>query len=330
MSVCLIINPIHQCGVTFLTENHVEVRYASAPDMETVAREIEKVDAVVTRGAGLSKQAIAAAPRLRVIGSHGVGVDAVDVKAATQYRIPVVNTPLANYQSVAEHTVTLMLAVARRLIEADHAARSGDTGFKASADIRELYGKTIGIIGMGRVGARVAEMCKTAFGMHVVFYSPSANPTPFARQGMEKLQKLEDLFLRADVISIHVPLTAATRDLIGFAQFAQMRKGAMLINTSRGDVVDEAALIEALRAGRIFGAGLDVVSRQNASGKEGVGQSELNSLRNVVMTPHIAASTHECLERTAMQTVTQVLDVLAGRRAQHLVNAEIWDERRRC
>jgi D-3-phosphoglycerate dehydrogenase len=321
------IDPIHHAGLKRLADHGVEVCHASARDMDTVALEIVNADAVITRGSGLSKQAVTAARRLKVIGSHGVGVDAVDVAAASERRIPVINTPLANYQSVAEHVVMLAFAVARQVIAANQAARAGDTTFKFSGKFHELCGKTLGIIGMGRIGNRVAEICIAALGMRVIFYSPTADAAAFARRGMTKLEKLHDLLALADIISINVPLTAATRGMIGRNEFAHMKQDAIFINTSRGDVVVEAELIKSLRDGRLSGAGLDVMSRQSTSGAEAVGQSELARLPNVVMTPHIAASTEECLERTAMQTVEQVLDVLAGRRPQHLVNPQIWDER---
>ena len=328
MPVCLVINPIHQAGLKYLADNGVDVHHASASDMDTVTREIVIADAVITRGSGLSRQAVMAAPRLQVIGSHGVGVDAVDVAATSELRIPVTNTPLANYQSVAEHVVMLAFAVARRLIAADQAARTGNSAFKFSGRCHELYGKTIGIVGMGRIGSRVAEICIAALGMQVIFYSPSADAAAFARRGMIKLDRLHDLLARADIISINVPLTAETRGMIGHNEFAQMKQDAILINTSRGDVVVEAELIKSLRDGRLQGAGLDVMSRQSASGAEAMGQSELGDLQNVVMTPHTAASTEEGLERTAIQTVAQVIDVLTGRQPQHLVNPQIWAERR--
>lgn len=320
---CLIVQPIHALGCELLRRAGIEPRPASAPDMATVAREIAGACAVVTRNAGLDRAAMDAAPRLAVIGVHGIGVDPVDVGHAEALGIPIVFTPDANIQSVAEHAVVLMLAVARRIPAADRATRAGDFAFKYEAPLVELHGKTLGIVGWGRTGRRTAELAQAAFGMRVIVCSPSASAEAMRAQGVAKCETLGELMRRADIVSLHLPLNPSTRRLIGEAELRQMKPSAILVNTGRGGVIDEGALVRVLREGRIAGAGLDVYESETMPA-----DYELLRLDNVVLTPHIAGSTAECLERTARAVVEQILEVLQGRRPPHLLKPESWNRRR--
>lgn len=322
-AICLIVQPIHSAGITLLKESNVLPQFASADDMRTVATEIGQVNAVITRSAGLNKYAMQQAANLRVIGSHGVGVNAIDLGYASELGIPVVNTPYANVTSVAEVTVSLMLAVMKQLTIAERATREGNFEFKYTSDIRELTGKTVGIVGFGNIGKRVADILRHAFQTSVLVYSPSASASDLAQKGMNKVTSLQTLLATADIVSLHVPLTEQTHHLIGPTELACMKQHAILINTSRGDVIDEHALVDALKTGTLAGAGLDVYHSENMPLDH-----PLLQVDNVVLTPHIAGSSQEALERTALAVCQQVIDVLANKRPAHLVNPDIWVQRR--
>lgn len=323
MKPCLIIQPIHEAGIAALERIGLSPRFASQPDMKTVAREITDAVAVITRNAGLNREAISEAKELRVIGNHGVGVDPIDVAYATEQGIPVVNTPFTNAQSVAELAVTLALAVTKHLVVADKATRSGNFSFKHQASIVELGGKTAGIIGYGIIGQRTAAMLRTAFNMTILVYSPSANADTLNELGIKKCETLPELLKNSDLVSVHVPLTSQTRALIGEVEFKQMRPNAIFINTARGPVVDEQALLRALQARQIFGAGLDVYLDENMPLDD-----PLLRLENVILSPHIGGASREALKRTAEKVVEQMAKALGGVKPEHLINPLVWAKRR--
>lgn len=320
---CLIIQPIHALGFERLRDAGIEVRNASAPDMPTVTREIIGTAAAITRNAGLDRAAMAAARDLVVLGVHGIGTDPVDIDYANEIGLPIVFTPHANVQAVAEHTIALMLAVVKRIPAADRATRAGNFDFKYHAGARELCGKTLGIVGYGRIGQRVAAVARAAFDLRVLVYSPSADPDRLAGEGIRKCDRLTELLAVADVISLHVPLRESTRRLIDADALARMKPDAILVNTSRGAVVDETALFAALETGRLAGAGLDVFESEAMPA-----DYPLLRLDKVVLSPHLAGSAEECLERAAVEVAEQVIDVLQGRRPLNLVNPEVWECRR--
>lgn len=320
---CLVVQPIHDDGLAVLRLHGIEVLTAPDARPDTVLALVGGADAVITRNAGLSTAAIDAAPRLRVIGNHGIGLDPVDVERATVLGVPVVFTPHANAASVAELAVTLALAVAKRVLLADRATRAGDFGFKYRAPLRELAGGTLGVVGFGRIGRRTAEIFSRAFGMRVLVHALDTTEADLATVGATPVG-LDDLLAASDVVSLHVPLLPSTRGLIGARELARMREGAILVNTARGALVDEGALVDALEHGRIGGAGLDVYAREPMPP-----DARLLHLPNVVLTPHIGGSTREAASRTAIQVAEQVVDVLAGRYPAHLVNPAAWALRRR-
>jgi len=323
MPVCLVVQPIHPSGIAKLEAAGIEVRRASASDMATAAREIVGCDAVITRNAGLDTAAITAGTRLRVIANHGVGTNKLDIALATRLAIPIVFTPFANARSVAEHAVMLMLAVGKRLKASDDAVREGDWGYRYRPGLQELHGKTLGIVGFGTIGRLTAEIAGKGFGMRILVHSPSAAPELVASYGAEACASLEELLAASDVVSLHRPSRPDTRHLINARTLAAMRPTAVLVNTARADLIDTAALADALRQGRIAGAGIDVFDQEPVPAG-----SPLAGLSNVVLTPHTAGSTDEALQQTADQCAIQVIDVLAGRRPPHLVNGEIWSVRR--
>lgn len=321
MPDCLLVQPIHDRGVQVLRDAGITPRLASAADMQTVAREIGDAVAAITRNAGFNRAALEAAPRLRVIGNHGIGTDPVDLASATELGVPVVNNPTANVISVAEHAIGLMLAVARNMLSADQAARARDFRWKFSHPQIELFGKTLGIVGFGVIGRETARRAAAGFGMVPLIYSPSVPDD--ALEGFARAASIEELLQRSDVVSLHVKLSPATRNLVSAERLALMKPQAILVNTARGAAVDEAALAAALRAGKIFGAGIDVFSAEPPP--EG---HPLLDAPNCILAPHVGGSTEEALVRTAEECAQQVVDVLAGRRPANIVNPAAWDKRR--
>jgi len=301
----LLYEDMHPAGKQLLVEK-AEIIFARSLDEDDLIEQVNGVDALIIRANGaVSARLMDAAPRLQVIGRHGVGLDAIDLEAARARGIVVCNTPVANVESVAEHAVGLMIAVSKLLARADKAIRQGRWQVRYDYVGQELLGRTLGLIGMGRIGGRVAEICHLAFNMPVLYYDVVSYPGAEGHLGARKLP-LNDVLAQADYVSVHVPLVPATSGLIGREQFALMKKGVIFINTARGPIVDEVALIEALSSGQLAGAGLDVYTDEPVSA-----DNPLLSLDNVVLTPHMAAHTQDALR--AMSLVAEdVLRVLEG------------------
>ena len=263
----------------------------------------EPVDAVISRTLDLTAKAIQSCPTLKVISKHGVGVSNIDVQAASERAIPVYVTPGANAQSVTEMTLALMFAAARRVSWMDREIRSGRWS-RAQVGL-ELSGRTLGLVGSGQVARRVSAACQ-AIGMQVLVFDPLL-PEGTDLQGAERVDSLDALLPRSQVLSLHVPLTAKTRGFIGSEQLALLPKDALLINTARGEVVDEPALIAALRGGRLYAAGLDTMAVEPLPA-----DSQLAQLDNVVLTPHVGGSTPAALAAMAAGAARNVLGFLNG------------------
>jgi glyoxylate reductase len=263
--------------------------------------------------------AIEAAPRLKVIGNYGVGYNNVDVAAATRRRIPVTNTPRVLTEATADATWALLMAVARRTVEADAYVRAGRfDGWRASLlPGMELTGKTLGIIGLGLIGQAVARRA-VGFGMRVIYAGRRRAAAEVEAALRARFVPLEDLLREADIVSLHCPLAAETRHLLDARRLALMKPTAYLINTARGPVVEERALVEALRAGRIAGAGLDVYEEEPRLAPG------LVDLRNAVLFPHIGSSTLEAREGMARLAAENIRAALEDRRPPNLVNPEAW------
>jgi len=270
--------------------------------------------ALMVRNATLvDAELLAAAPRLRVVGRIGVGLDNLDLPALSERGVVVCWPPEENAVSVAEHVFALLLSLARKVPAGDQSVRAGEWDRPAHIGF-ELFGKTLSILGMGRIGMRVALRAR-AFGMRVLGYDPylTAQSPAITESGAE-LVSLAEALSRADVVSLHLPLTPETRRLLNAGALSQMKPTAVLLNTSRGGVVDEAALTAALREGRLAGAALDV--RET----EPPGDSPLHALPNVVLTPHIASWTAESLHRVISTVAADVSRVLDGEPARQFVN----------
>jgi D-3-phosphoglycerate dehydrogenase len=308
----LVAEPLADEGVRLLgAEHEVEVRTGLARDEFLAA--LPGYDALVVRSqVKVDAEAIAAGTRLVVVGRAGVGVDNIDVAAASQAGIAVVNAPTANTIAAAEHTLALTYALARHIAAADASVRRGEWR-RAEFMGSELAGRTLGIVGLGRIGLAVADRAR-AMEMHLVAYDPYVAAHVAAEHGVALLS-LERLLEVADVVTVHVPLNDATRGLIGAAELARIKPAALLVNVARGGVVDEEALAEALNAGRVAGAAVDVFEHEPPT------SSPLMSAPNTVLTPHLGASTREAQAKVAVEVAQQVLDVLAGRPASQAVNA---------
>ena len=301
-------------GVAALEAVHrVDVR--TGLSAEELRSNVADYDALIVRsGVDVDAELIAAGTRLQVIGRAGVGVDNVDLDAATRAGITVVNAPTGNTIAAAEHTIALLLALARRVAAADASLRRGEWSRSKLQGV-QLRGRTLGIIGLGKIGMAVAERAR-GFGMTLLGSDPFVTSDQAGLRGVE-LVSLDALLERSDAITVHVPLTRGTTSLIDARAIAQMKQGAFVLNVARGGIVDEAALAEALRAGRIAGAGIDVFEAEPPTG------SPLLEAPNTVLTPHLGASTVEAQVAVAEEIAEQVLDVLAGRPAQYAVNAPL-------
>lgn len=316
--VIVLPEPIHDAGIAAL-QAAAQVLVLSRPTEHAARQAIARADAVIVRLFPLTEETIAAAPRLRVIGRHGAGLDNVDLAAATRRSIPVVYVPRTHALSVAEHTVMLMLTLAKRLLRLDDAVRRGEFHVRNQIHGTELEGKTLGVIGFGNIGRLVAEKCRAAFAMRVLVYDPYLMPgTPVQA---ERVAALDALLRESDIVTLHVPLTPDTRLLLGRAQLALLKPTALVINTSRGEIVDEEALADALRAGKIAGAGVDVYAIEPPPSNH-----PLLSAPNTVLTPHAAAHTDEALQRMAVSVANDVLAVLRGERPQHVANPGVYDQ----
>ena len=309
----LVREPIAEPGLRLLRETFDVVEDAES-DLASI---IADFDAIVVRSqTRLDARLIARAERLKVIGRAGVGVDNVDVDAATRRGIVVANAPESTVVSAAEHAIGLLLAVARGIPQA-HAALKAGRWERASGGI-ELAGKTLGVVGLGRIGVQVARR-GLGLGMRVVAYDPYVALDRFRELGVEAAATLEELYGVADLITLHLPLTEETRGLVGREAFVQMRDGARIVNAARGELLDEAALVEALRSGKIAGAALDVFEREPYSGP-------LLELDQVVMTPHLGASTAEAQDRAGLMIARQVVAALEGGLVETAVNILVVDQ----
>src|SRR5215208_528638 len=279
-----------------------------------LARAIQGADAVLVRSATrITRESLARATRLKVIGRAGVGVDTIDVDAATERGIAVLTAPSGNTTAAAELTMALLLAVVRRVAAADRSMRAGEWSRERFTGT-ELRGKTLGLLGAGRIGSEVAKRCR-AFGMRVVAYDPFLTPERAHALEME-LMPLEGVLAAADAVSVHVPLTDETAGLVGKAELARMKPTAVLLNVARGGVVDEAALVEALGARTICGAGLDVYEHEPLPANH-----PLRALDNVVLTPHLGASTAEAQHSVALEIAEAVRAALLDGDLSRAVNA---------
>jgi glyoxylate reductase len=304
-----------------------EVRIHAAdgpPSREELLREVAQVDGLLCMlTERIDGELLDAGKNLKIVSSMSVGYDHVDLEAATKRGVMVTNTPGVLTEATADTTLGLMLAVARRIVEGDRYLRDGSWRLKWSPMMmvgRDVHGKTLGIYGMGRIGNSVARRA-TGFGMRIIYHNRSRNEEIEKESGAEYRSK-EELLRESDFLSVHVPLNTETRNSIGAKELAMMKPTAFLINTSRGGVVEERALVEALRAGTIAGAGLDVFEKEPIEM-----DNPLIGMKNVVLTPHIGSGSVESRTAMAVLAAENLAAGLKGERPPNLLNAETFEGR---
>jgi D-3-phosphoglycerate dehydrogenase len=315
--IVLVTEPISAAGLTIL-EKTAQLLVPWRDSRSFNEQEISEADAVIVRLVKVDESLLNRAPRLKVVGRHGAGVDNVDLPAATVRRIPVVYTPSANSNAVAEHALLLLLSLARNLRAADHAVRAQRFDLRDSLVGSELRGKTIGIVGLGSIGTLLAGLCYRGFAMHVLAFDPFVNRDAVPDY-VTLTDTLHQLLTRADAVSLHVPLNATTHHMIDARALEAMKAGAFLVNTSRGAVVDTVALAGALEKKRICGAALDVFEEEPLP----AGHPLLSAPRTL-FTPHLASSTMEARDGMAEMVATQVLQVLQGHKPDFVANPQVY------
>jgi len=317
---------IHPDAVALL-EKHAQVVRPKDHSRQAFLEALQEVDGMVARKVNVGAEEMDRAPRMKIIARHGVGLDSVDLEEATRRGILVTYTPGANRESVAELALSFMLALARRIPQAQKAMANmpkGDIGI-FSALLKQynltgidLEGKSLGIIGTGRIGSTVARKCIAALDMKVKGYDPYVSSETMKSFGVEKVERLGDMLPKIDFLTVHCPLTQETNGMVGKKELARMKKGAYVINTARGGIVDEKALLEALNSGHIAAAALDAWEVEPPDPKD-----PLLNHPNVIGTPHYAGTTEESLYRVGIAAVEEVLRVLGGEPPKYPVNPEV-------
>ncbi len=313
----LLYEPIHEQGTRILRER-CELIYAHSLEEEELIRLAKDADAIIIRFNGrVSRRIMEASPKLQVIGRHGVGLENIDLRAAKELGIKVVYTPQANSVSVAEHFVGLALALAKHIPLSNQAVRDGRWGIRRELTGRELHGKTLGVLGMGRIGQQTARICRHGFGMEILYFDVRSYPHVENELGAKR-KELEDLFKESDLISINLPLLPTTRHLVSARLLNLMKPTAYIINMARGPIWNEDDLAEVLKRRAIAGAASDVFEEEPPSPS-----NPLLKLDNFVATPHSAAHTQESLIRMSL-VAEDILRVLEGKEPQYPVTEEVY------
>ncbi|MBE7466634.1 MAG: hydroxyacid dehydrogenase [Planctomycetes bacterium] len=303
---CLLVEPIHKHYDAILRKHCEVVRPAEANEAGIAAAAAD-CDAILIRTKGaVTDKVLAAAPRLKVVARHGVGLDHIDLEAAAKRGVWVVYTPAGSLDAVAEHTWMMILALAKFTCRGDRAMRAIDFGFRSRHESLQVKGKTLGVLGLGRIGTRVAEIAHRGFGMNVIYTDLLKFPAKEKKLKARKVP-LRTLLEKSDVLTVHVPLTPKTRGMLGAAEFARMRPQAHLVNCARGAVMDGYALAAALQAGKLAGAGIDVFDPEVPPADH-----PLLACETAVFSPHNAAQTAEARFNYAA-VVEDILRVLSGK-----------------
>ena len=310
----LITDPVDERCCTILQSEGFEVEYKPGMSPDEIRKAIADSTGLIVRSqTKVTSEILEAGKMLKVVGRAGAGVDNIDVEAATRHGVIVMNTPGGNTVSTAEHTLSMMMALSRNIPQADRSVREGKWERKKFTGT-ELHSKTLGIIGLGKVGLEVGKRC-TSFEMTVIAYDPLLSAEKASAHGIE-LVELSEIFRRSDFITVHSPLTAETRHLLNAQTIAKCKRGVRIINCARGGIVDEAALYDALVSGYVAGAALDVFEEEPPK------NSALAQHPHVVVTPHLGASTEEAQEKVAVQIAHQIADLLHSRGITGSVNAD--------
>lgn len=295
------------------------VRVLENTTQEGLIQAVQDVDGLLVR-MPVTAAAIRAGRKLRVVARHGVGLDYIPVETCTELGIPVVFTPDANTESVAEHVLGTMIALAHQIARADRAVRAGRWSVRDGLLGIDIRGRTLGIVGIGRIGTRVAEVCRGAFAMKILACDPHIEPSAIAARGA-KPATLDQLLSESDFVTLHAPATKANHHLIDARALARMKRGSFLINHARGGLVDTAALTDALKNGQLGGAAVDVLEQEPPAR-----DLELIQLDNVIVTPHSAALTDEAMLRMGSDAGDDIMRVLRGERPKACANPEVLPE----
>lgn len=296
--------------VVYLSENIDKGALEKLKKHATVVstfEKVEEIDAIIVRRVKVTREMIGRAKHLKVIGMHGIGPDTIDLKAAKEYGVPVINVPTGNVESVAELAVGFIFDLYRRISMANYNIRLGKYQRFAPVELTgsEVDGKTLGLVGVGHVSQRMADILRVAFHCRVLGYDPYCAEDVFEKNRIERVENLPDLIAGSDIVNVSVPSVPSTRNMVGAKELACFKKDGILVCTSHGGVIDESALYEALKQGLLSGAAIDVF-RQDPPAKD----SSLLTLENLVATPHIGGNTRECLERVGDRIVSGVLSFL--------------------
>ena len=325
MKTVLVTKPLHPAALKRLSEaaKVVTPYTASGPELRSLLPDVHAI--ILCAGWNVGAAELDLGTQLEVVGRHGAGMDNLDVPAATDRCIPVVFTPYGPTQSTAEHTLLLILGCARRIYMLDRAVRSGDFSIRDRSEAmgHEVHGKALGVVGFGRIGQRLAEMCSVALHMPVFVFDPFVDTQMVADWGATHEEDLIELAGKVDVLAVHAPHTPATHHLISREVISAMKPGALLISVSRGPLVDEAALIEALQSGHLGGAGLDVFDPEPPAA-----DNPLLQMEQVVLSPHVGSFTDEARRLMGLTVVEDTLKALRGERPQYLANPDVWERRR--
>ncbi len=313
------IQPIHIEGMKILySREDLEIIVPESPDPATWANFLPGAEAICVRLSQIPRALIEKAPNLKIVSRHGVGCDNIDVTAATEHGVIVATVGLANAPSVVEHTIALMLALAKRLLDFDKAVRAGDYMRKMKLEAQDIGGRTVLIIGLGRIGSRLAKALNV-LGLKCIGVDPAYTAEQIKAMGCEPVTDFRTALPRADFVTVHTPLQDDTRNLIGAAELAAMKPTAYLINCARGGIVNEKALLEALDSRLIMGAGLDVQVDEPPKPDDPLLQCD-----RLILTPHSATSTGETMVRMSKTVAQNVLDYFDGRLPEsHVFNPEV-------
>lgn len=318
MKKVILSHRLYEDGMKVL-EGKVDVKITNNGNPEEILAELVDADGFIIRIGYMDRKNIEAAKNLKVIARPGVGVDNVDLAAATERGIPVVIAPGANTRSVAEHAFAFMLAASKDMLRSDRQTRSGNFNVRNSYKAFELYGKTLGLIGYGNIGRILAQL-SSAIGMKVIVFDPFVKPETITQQGYQYEKDLTRLLPNVDVLSLHVPLTDATRMMIGERELNLMKPNAVIVNCARGGIIDEQALAEALKNNKIHSAALDVFSSEPVNSDH-----PLLQLDNAIVTPHMAGLTREAASGVATMAAEGVLAILSGKKWPHVANKEVYE-----
>jgi D-3-phosphoglycerate dehydrogenase len=310
----LIPQDITAAGKEYLLGKGYEIKMGSGITVEAIARDVTDCDAILARTASFTAEVLKAGKKLKVIGRHGIGVDNIDIKTATELGIYVTYAPLSNANSVAEHTIGFIIALARNMVKMDKEFRSGDFEIRNRLKGMDLEGKTLSLVGLGRIGTAVAKKALNGLEMKVIGYDPYLTKDKVVPK-IEFTTDWDYIFKNGDFISLHIPATAETKGRVGMKEFEMMKPSAYLINCARGELVNESDLVVALQQKKIAGAALDVFA-QEPPAKDNL----LLQLDNVIISPHNAALTKETMDRMGLHAAIGIDEVLSGKKPSWPVN----------